>query len=170
MTSQKHRQYSIVIHNVDPEKAQAIVEKYVQDAKEYVMSFEPNPKGNGHHFHLFIQFKNQRSFRAVLRELQKLSARIISPRPEGETRDWGRVQLDVMRGTFQDCVAYLQGETKDKPTGEVQQGRHELQSVPDECSLRHGNEGRMYDPDCPGCQEKDRLNEWLCQLIKKNLS
>ena len=32
---------------------------------------------------------------------------------------WGRVQLDVMRGELNQAEAYLLGETKDKPLGEV---------------------------------------------------
>jgi len=112
-----------VIHNVDPEKTQAIVANYVKEVKEYVMSIEPYPQGDGYHLHLFVAYRNQRSFQSVLKELQALSKQIQTPRPEGETRDWGRVQLDVMRGTFKDCVDYLQGVTKDKPLGEVKEGK-----------------------------------------------
>lgn len=115
----KYRQYSIVIHNVSQEKVYDIIESYVQKAKEYTMSVEPNPQGDGKHLHLFIQFKNQRSFKSVLRELQQLSLRIQEPKPPGEERDWGRVQLDIMKGNFAQATAYLKGETKDKPVGEV---------------------------------------------------
>ena len=114
----KHRQYTIVIHNVD-EKSQDIVKHYAAQAKEYVMSIEPYPQGNGSHLHLFIQYSNPRSFRAVLNELERFKKRIVVPRPQDESRDWGRVQLDVMRGRFSQANSYLMGETKDKPTGEV---------------------------------------------------
>ena len=114
----KHRQYTIVIHNVD-EKSQDIVKHYASQAKEYVMSIEPYPQGNGSHLHLFIQYSNPRSFRAVLNELERFKKRIVVPRPEDESRDWGRVQLDVMRGRFSQANSYLMGETKDKPIGEV---------------------------------------------------
>jgi len=114
----KHRQYTIVIHNVD-EKSQPIVKHYAAQAKEYVMSIEPYPQGNGSHLHLFIQYSNPRSFRAVLNELERFKKRIVVPRPQDESRDWGRVQLDVMRGRFSQANSYLMGETKDKPTGEV---------------------------------------------------
>ncbi len=119
----KFRQYSIVIHNVCPEKTQAIVEKYVENAQEFAMSVEPYPQGNGSHLHLFVQYKNRRSFKSVLKELELLKNKFIVPRPQDEVRDWGRVQLDVMKGRFSQAEAYLQGETKDKPTGEVLTGR-----------------------------------------------
>jgi len=116
----KFRQYSIVIHNVEEKKTQAILPSYVRDtAQEYVMSVEPYPQGNGSHLHLFIQYSNPRSFRAVLNELERFKKRIVVPRPQDESRDWGRVQLDVMRGRFSQANSYLMGETKDKPTGEV---------------------------------------------------
>lgn len=83
------------------------------------MSIEPYPQGNGSHLHLFIQYSNPRSFRAVLNELERFKKRIVVPRPEDESRDWGRVQLDVMRGRFSQANSYLMGETKDKPIGEV---------------------------------------------------
>lgn len=114
----KHRQYTIVIHNVN-EKSQPIVKQYAAQAKEYVMSIEPYPQGDGSHLHLFIQYTNPRSFRAVLNELERFKKRIVVPRPADESRDWGRVQLDVMRGRFSQANSYLMGETKEKPIGEV---------------------------------------------------
>jgi len=115
----KYRQFSIVIHNVK-QNIQDIVEKHnVQKVKEMLMSVEPNPKGDGSHLHLFIQYPNQRSFKSVLNEYTKLAKRLTTPKPKGEERAWGRVQVDVMRGRFDQANAYLQGDTKDKPTGEV---------------------------------------------------
>jgi hypothetical protein len=128
----KHRQYSVVVHNVSPEKTQDIVKQYVaKKAKEYVMSVEPYPQGNGSHLHLFLQYNNQRSFKAVLAELEIFKQRFIEPRPDGEERSWGRVQLDPMRGRFSQAEAYLQGETKDKPIGDV------LKGVVKPCFRRH---------------------------------
>jgi len=115
----KYRQFCIVIHNVK-ENIQHIVEQHnVQKTKEMLMSVEPNPKGDGFHLHLFIQYPNQRSFKSVLNEYNKLAKRLTMPKPIGEERAWGRVQVDVMRGRFDQANAYLQGDTKDKPTGEV---------------------------------------------------
>jgi hypothetical protein len=119
----KHRQYSIVFHNVQEEKSQETIRQYVAKAKEYVMSCEPYPEGEGFHLHLFIQYPNQRSFFSVLKELEQLKKKFLAPKPEGQQGDWGRVQLDPMRGRFDQANAYLQGQTKDKPTGEVLAGK-----------------------------------------------
>lgn len=120
--SGKYRQFSITIHNVDMSKCYNVVKEYVKGVKEYVMSVEPNPEGYGFHLHLFVQYKNQRYWSKVLKELNELKVEFLLPRPEGETRDWGRVQLDLMKGTFPQAEAYLKGETKDKPLGEVLKG------------------------------------------------
>lgn len=123
----KIRKYNVVFHNVDNEKAQATLLKYVDaKAKEYLLSVEPNPRGDGYHAHLTIEYKVQRYFKPVLKELQKMIVPAITPRPEGETRCWGRIQLEPTRGTLQDNLAYLQGETKDKPLGEILQGKKVL--------------------------------------------
>ena len=79
----KHRQYSIVFHNVDQEKAQDKLQEYVAKAKEYVMSCEPYPEGEGFHLHLFIQYPNQRSFFSVLKELENIKKKFLAPKPPG---------------------------------------------------------------------------------------
>lgn len=114
----KHRQYSIVFQNVD-KSSQPKVHQYATQAKKFVMSVEPNPQGDGYHAHLYIQYKNPRNFKAVLAELERFKTRIVVPKPADESRDWGRVQVDVMRGSFDQATSYLKGETKDKPLGEV---------------------------------------------------
>lgn len=118
----KFRQFSIVFHNVDRDKCYQVLGEYVVDVKEYVLSCEDYPQGGGTHAHLFVQYKNQRSFKSVLKELEVLKKKFVVARPPGEERDWGRVQLDVMKGRFKQAEAYLLGETKDKPTGEVLSG------------------------------------------------
>lgn len=119
----KYRKYNIVFHNVDQEKCQETLVSYGKKAKEYVMSVEPYPQGNGFHSHLSVEYPNQRSFKSVLKEADKLKISFVVTRPEGETRDWGRVQLEPMRGTFEDNENYLLGMTKDKPLGEVKKGK-----------------------------------------------
>jgi hypothetical protein len=158
----KHRQYSIVFHNVLQEKSQEVVKQYVAKSKEYVMSCEPYPEDDGFHMHLFIQYPNQRSFFSVLRELETLKKKFVAPKPDGQDGDWGRVQLDPMRGRFDQCNDYLQGLTKDKPTGEVMTG------VQKKCCTRHRYTKRIGDKKnmerfcgkcgsakclgcCPGC-------------------
>lgn len=118
----KTRQYSCVIHNV-AENCQAKAEEYAKkNTTEYVLSVEPYPQGGGFHLHLFLQYPNQRHFKAVLKDLEKFKKSIITTKPAGEERDWGRVQVDVMRGRFSQADDYLAGLTKDKPTGEVLKG------------------------------------------------
>lgn len=171
----KFRQYSIVIHNVENEKSQAKIKEYAQkNAKEYVMSVEPYPQGNGFHLHLYVQYQNQRGFKSVLKEIEKLSKDFITPKPPGEDRSWGRVQLDVMRGRFSQATAYLQGETKDKPTGEVLSG--ELKP----CRRRIRKTGTTYEEVCgicwsnlcmgccQGCIICDENHEWFDSEIFEN--
>lgn len=169
----KHRQYSIVFHNVEKEKSQDILKQYVAKAKEYVLSVEPYPQGEGFHAHLFIQYGNQRSFFSVLKELEILKKKMVCPGPDDCKGDWGRVQLDPMRGRFSQAEAYLNGETKDKPIGEVMSG-----SVKP-CFRRHRFTGRIGDYKnveefcslcdstqcwgcCPGCRWCDEsvVEEW----------
>lgn len=119
----KYRKYNIVFHNVDQTKCQEILNQYVKNVKEYVMSVEPYPQGDGFHAHMSVEYSNQRSFQAVLKELEKLKAAFIATRPDDCPGQWGRVQLDVMRGTFQQNQNYLLGLTKDKPLGDVTKGK-----------------------------------------------
>lgn len=151
----KNRQYSIVIHNVE-EKCQAIAEAYAKkNCTEFVLSVEPYPQDKGFHLHLFLQFPNQRHFKAVLKDLEKFKKTIITPKPPGEERDWGRVQVDVMRGRFSQADDYLAGLTKDKPTGEVLKGETKL------CFRRH----RYVNKNCKGTIEECCGICWsnLCQ-------
>ena len=119
----KYRKYNIVFHNVSREKCYEVLNEYVKKVKEYVMSVEDYPQGNGCHAHLSVEYRNQRSFKAVLKEMEKLKLSFIATRPEGQQGDWGRVQLDKMRGSFNQNENYLLGQTKDKPIGEVKKGK-----------------------------------------------
>ena len=160
----KIRMWNVTFHNVDELKAKATLLEYVKDAHEYLFSVEPYPDQPGHHAHLTIVYRNQRYFKPVLKDLEKIIKKAIAPRPPGETRHWGRVHLEKTRGTLEQNIDYLKGLTKDKPLGEIHQGRYELKQIPDECSINHGNDGRMYDPNCPGCFRQQRLNEWICSI------
>lgn len=172
----KHRQFSIVFHNVDKQKCQDIIKQYVAKAKEYTMSVEPYPEGEGYHCHLFIQYGNQRSFFSVLRELETLKKKFSTIKPDDCVGDWGRVQLDPMRGRFSQAKAYLNGETKDKPIGEV------LSGVVKPCFRRHRFTAKVGDYKnieefcyrcdssqcwgcCPGCRWCDEsvVEEWQGQ-------
>ncbi len=121
----KHRQYSIVIHNVRPNsKPQA--EAYIQaKTVQHVTSVEAYPHQSGHHLHMFVQYPNQRAKRAVLKELERWKSVVIDPHAKPHTCEDGtlaypwRVQAEPMLGRFDQCHSYLLGETKYKPTGEV---------------------------------------------------
>lgn len=172
----KFRQFSIVFHNVDRDKCYKVLGEYVIDVKEYVLSCEDYPQGNGTHAHLFVQYKNQRSFKSVLKELEVLKKKFVVERPPGEERDWGRVQLDVMKGRFSQAEAYLKGETKDKPTGEVLSGelkpcrrrfRYKMvdgkKKYEEFCDLCGSNLCRGCCKGCMFCDRNDRFYEgnWM---------
>jgi hypothetical protein len=158
--SSKHRQFCIVIHNVRKEIEDIVNKHNAQKAKESILSVEPYPEGDGQHLHLYIQYPNPRYFKSVLNEYEQLAKRLIEPKPIGEERAWGRVQVDVMRGRFDQAEAYLEGETKDKPTGQI----YKLKKKP--CCIRQrytnikdiGNQKQIESfcrlctkTDCPGC-------------------
>ena len=119
----KHRQFSITIQNVDQQKTQAKLLDLVKNYKEYSYSIEPYNHQEGFHLHLFVQYPNQRYYKAVLKEFEKWKVDILADRPQGETREWGRVHLEIQKGTLDQCEAYLKGETKNKLLGEVNTGR-----------------------------------------------
>jgi hypothetical protein len=119
----KHRKYNIVFHNVSREKCYEVLNEYVKKVKEYLLSVEDYPQGNGCHAHLSVEYKNQRYFFSVLKEMEKLKVPFVAPRPEAQQGDWGRVHIERMRGTFKQNESYLLGETKDKPIGEVVKGK-----------------------------------------------
>jgi len=112
----KIRQFSIVLHNV-LESSKPSVESFVQSMNptSHVIAFEPYPDQDGFHCHIFVKFANPRAFKSVLNSFETFSKSILAPKPEGEERSWGRVQVDQMRGTFEQATAYLTNPKKDKP-------------------------------------------------------
>lgn len=109
------RAFTIVFHNVKHGAKPCVNEwAQAQSPTQLLVALEPYPQGEGFHIHVFMSFKNPREFKVILKKAQDLSATIIEPRPEGEERDWGRVQVDRMRGTFQEATAYLTNPEKDK--------------------------------------------------------
>jgi len=148
----KHRQFSITIQNVDKEKTQDKLKDYVKTFKEYSYSVEPYNHQEGYHLHLFVQYPNQRYYKAVLKEFEKWKVDILADRPPDEMREWGRVHLEIQKGTLGQCEAYLQGETKNKLLGEVNTGRT------NECFRRF----RYKKPSCTGPIEE------FCQLCSRS--
>lgn len=110
----KFRSYCIVIHNVRPDCKPTVVQ-HVSGAKRSAVALEPYKNQSGFHIHIQIQYVNQRHFNAVLDEFNNLSKKICEIKPEGEDRGWGRVQVDQMRGTFEQATAYLVDPRKSKP-------------------------------------------------------
>lgn len=114
--SSKIRQFSIVLHNV-LETSKPSVEAYCLSMNPitHVIAYERYPDQDGFHCHIFIKFRNQRAFKSILKSFETFSKTILAPKPEGEERSWGRVQVDQMRGTFEQATAYLTNPKKDKP-------------------------------------------------------
>lgn len=148
----KLRNFSIVFHNVK-DGSKTIVEKIFSNAQKIVLSQEPYPEDNSrYHLHLFLSLSNPRSFKSVLGQCEDIAKKIKTPTPEGETRDWGRVQVDKMKGTFEQATAYLsEPGKKNKPVDEKLIVRTKNSRTCDICkkvfelnSVDHG-----YDyPDC----------------------
>lgn len=109
------RGFSIVFHNVKND-SKSPVEAHFKNTKpaELLVALEPYPKGEGFHIHVYVSYKNPRFFDKTLSSCIELSKNIIQPRPEGEVRDWGRVEVDRMRGTFKEATAYLTNPKKEK--------------------------------------------------------
>lgn len=111
----KSRQFSIVLHNVKSD-SKGQVDSYVSSLQplQSVSALEPYNDQEGHHVHIFLRFSNPRSFKSVLNMFQNFSTSIVAPRPEGEERSWGRVQVDQMRGSFDQATNYLTSPNKVK--------------------------------------------------------
>lgn len=112
----KFRSYSIVLHNVKDDSKSSVENHFkASNPIKLLVALESYPESEGYHIHVFVSYKSQRSFKSVLSATQSLSEKIVAPRPDGETRAWGRVQVDKMRGTFEQATAYLVNPDKDKP-------------------------------------------------------
>jgi len=109
------RGFSIVFHNVKND-SKPPVERYFNSLSpvQLLVAMEPYGESPGHHIHVFVSFKNARQFKVMLDKCLKFSESIVSPKPEGEERDWGRVQVDQMRGTFEEATKYLTAPKKEK--------------------------------------------------------
>jgi len=111
----KFRQFSIVLHNVHPDHKTTIENHFrAQNPTKLVVALEPYPESEGFHCHVFVSFKSDHSFKKMLSSTKTLSTHVITEKPEGEERDWGRVQVDQMRGNFSQATAYLTEPQKKK--------------------------------------------------------
>lgn len=109
------RAFSIVFHNVK-EDAKPSVEKYFECSKpkEILVSLEPYPESPGYHIHVFVSYTNAHFFKTMLEKCKTFSSTIVVEHPEGVQGDWGRVQVDKMRGNFKQATAYLVNPQKEK--------------------------------------------------------
>jgi len=131
----KLRNFSIVFHNVK-DGSKTIVEKIFSNAQKIVLAQEPYPEDNSqYHLHVFLALANPRTFKSVLNQCEDIAQKIKTIKPEGETRDWGRVQVDKMKGTFEQATAYLSNSgKKNKPIDEELIVRTKKSRTCDTCS------------------------------------
>lgn len=111
----KVRGFSIVIHNVR-EDCRSLLEAFARglSPKQSIVAVEKYPEQEGFHAHMFIQFSTPRSFKSMLSKAQDFSTKVVLSCPEGETRAWGRVECDQLRGSFEQATAYLVAPAKEK--------------------------------------------------------
>lgn len=109
------RSFCIVFHNVKDDSKPSI-ERFFNafGPTQMLCAIEPYPEDEGFHVHVFVCFKNPRQFAVMLSKCEEFSTKVVAPRPEGEERDWGRVQVDRMRGSFEQATEYLKNPKKDK--------------------------------------------------------
>lgn len=122
--SSKYRKFSLVFHNVRDEFKE-VATKYFGGAKRVVLALEPynDPTSPGKHLHVFLEYQNPISWGSMKSRCENLVKNMIVDKPEGIEGSIGRVQVDQMRGSFNDAVAYLVAPDKDKivdPDGIVQ--------------------------------------------------
>lgn len=113
------RKFSIVIHNVY-QSIKPFIEDFLitQNSKRYVVSVEPYPDQDGFHAHIFLEFRQVKKCGIFFSWHKKYFDKLVCPKPEGVEGSWGRIQVDAMRGSFEDAVKYLTDPDKDKPLGE----------------------------------------------------
>lgn len=112
------RKFSIVIHNVN-EDIKPFVENFCksQPCKTYVCSVEPYPSQDGFHLHLFFEFTQIKKSGVFFTWHRQNFKTIVCPKPPDKDGEWGRIQVDKMRGSFAQATKYLIDPNKDKPLG-----------------------------------------------------
>lgn len=136
----KYRKFSIVFHNVRDDFKE-VASQYFSTSKRVVLALEPykDTTSPGKHLHVFVEYNNPLSWSSMKSKCENLSKQYVVEVPEGTEGSIGRVQVDQMRGRFNDAVAYLVAPNKDKivdPEGIVQLaglGKHQRKCV--RCSM-----------------------------------
>lgn len=161
----KVRGFSIVFHNVMP-AAKPKVEQFIAKRKptRSVVACEPYPEQEGFHIHLFCQFSCQQSFQRMLNDCLDLAKTpgFNAERPEGETRCWGRVEVEqLFAKDWEDCTGYLTNPKKDKPLDPEVRSATKFDRTCDICGVVFDHRfGDSYDyPDC----KSGRC--WKCRCI-----
>ncbi|AXQ66113.1 MAG: replicase [Cressdnaviricota sp.] len=164
----KFRDYSIVIHNVRSDVT-PLTNDFVKtlNCKKYVSSVEPYPSSEGHHLHVFIYLNNQVTFKSLLKKLKLFSKTIITDPPAISKGEHGRVELDRLKGSWEQATAYLMNPKKDKPLGEVfileeaAYGRGDVTCF--RCETRFDKQLLLGLPStvplCHRCEFKNRLKD-----------
>lgn len=94
------RQFSVVIHDV-PTGSKMLVQAALHKlSKKYVIALEQYNHQEGYHLHLFYQLKSPST---ILTQVNKWKA-----------FKWGRVQVDPMRGSFDQASVYVISADKQK--------------------------------------------------------
>lgn len=108
--------FSIVIHNVIP-SSKEVMERFCADQSPLwsIVSHEPYPSGPGHHLHIYIRFKHQRSSLKWFNFHSNHRTKLIDPEDGAAEGEWGRIQVDPLKGSKDDCLKYLTDPKKDKP-------------------------------------------------------
>lgn len=103
--SARARMFTIVIHDVHT-NIKDVAENEVKELNPdwSLLAQEEYTHQEGHHLHIFIKYNQPKAFSTVLNFWKKFS----------ETHSAGRVQVDVGRGTFEQCKKYLVDPDKDK--------------------------------------------------------
>lgn len=111
--------FSIVIHNVKPQ-AKQILETFVADQKPEwsVISLEPYPDQAGHHIHLFLKWKKQHRSIKWFNFHSDMKCHLVTDKPDDVSGEWGRIQVDSLKGDKETCLKYLVNPSKDKPLGD----------------------------------------------------
>jgi len=111
--------FSIVIHNFKPQ-AKELVETFIKEQTPSwsVVSLEPYPDKPGHHIHIFLKWKTQRRSIKWFNFHNDMKSRLVEDKPADVEGEWGRIQVDSLKGDKESCLKYLVNPDKDKPLGD----------------------------------------------------
>jgi len=96
----RHRNFSAVIHDVPPESKGLVHAMFQKLSSKYLIALEPYGHQPGYHLHMFYTLKSQSNKFAQIKKFEKFK--------------WGRVQCDVMQGSFDQAQIYLINPDKEK--------------------------------------------------------